>query len=315
LKLNKTTLEQSTKKFLVKSKDPFLTEDFIEQLCGLIPNYQVFKCPDLSAFLEISGSSSLFEAGNRVIIFSDVVKEDLEAIVEVIDTDSEDVYVLLENSPILKTKTYTLFKSLCTYVEFKEPTESERSVWVKKWLTAEGLSCDDEIPGYIVNRSGSDLCSLRNEVHKISMLLLESTTKKVTKSVCDDVIASNNASQYFVFMENFFRKKLSEVLSELKKVDEYSYIKLLHFMLVQVERQYKIAIYKEQGYTAEQVAEIVGVPAFIVKTKLYAMLSFYGKTKLLMLKDLLNKLDIELRLTKFPKYSVFETYLLKAFKI
>jgi len=315
LNLSKTTIEQSKGKFLVKSKDPFLTENFIDQLCALLPDHQRFTCCDLDSFLETSGSNSLFESNNRIIILTDLVKEDIEAIVEAIDTDSGDLYILLENAPILKTKAYTLLKSLCTYIDLKEPTESERSVWVKKWLSNEGLSYDDELPGYIVNRSGADLCSLRNEIHKISMLLLDSPTKKVTKTVCDEVVASNNTSQYFVFMENFFRKKISEVLSDLRKVDEYSFIKLLHFMIVQVERQYKIAIYKEQGFTAEQVSELVGVPTFIVKTKLYAVLSFYGKTKLLMLKDLLNKLDIEMRLTKFPKYTVFESYLLKAFKL
>jgi DNA polymerase III delta subunit len=313
--LNRKVIEKSNRRFLVKSKDLFLVKDYLLKMREALSDYQYCLCPDIESLIELSGSTSLFGAENRILVLPEIDKETLDVLVEIAERETEDVLIFVEATPLLKTKAYTKLKALCTPVDLKEPTESERAVWVRGWMTAAGLSFSDEIPSYVVNRSDSDLSRLSNEVKKIAVLLSSSGEKVVTKDLCDEVVVSNKESRFFVLMENFFRKKLPEVLEEFKKVDEYSYVRLLHFMIAQVEKAHKVAIYKEQGMSADQVGEILGVPAFIVKTKLFTVLSFYGKIKLLQLMDLLNKVDVELRTTKFNKSDVFEAYLLKATKL
>jgi len=312
--LNRKSLDKGPKRFLLKSKDLFLVEDYLRSLKETYSDYQYCVCPDIESFCELCSSGSLFGSSNRVIVLSGIEKEHLEALLELVEGTTEDILVLVETETLLKTRAYTTLKALCNSVDIKAPTDSERAVWVRTWLTEAGLKFSDEIPGYIVSHSGSDLNKLRKEIKKLSILEASRGDTAVTKELCDEIVSADRESQYFVLMENFFKKKISEVLVEFRKVDEYSYVKLLHFMIGQVERVYKVAVYKEQGLKAEEVGEIIGVPTFIVKTKLFTVLSFYGKMKLLQLLDLFNRLDVELRTTKYPTGSVFESYLLKAFK-
>lgn len=315
MSISKKFLEQSQGKILIKTKDSLLVRDYLDQIKEMLPDHQMVLCDNIESFSEAANSGTLFGPSKRIIVLTSLKKEELDGIVELFDRPLDDTLVFVEDTPLLKTKAYTRIKSVCGYVELKPPTESERAVWVKKWLVEAGLTFGEEIPSYLVSLSGADLSRLHNEVKKLKYLLSDSSSRVVTKGMCDQLVASNSESQFFVFMENFFKKRLPEVLSEFKKVDEYSYVKLLHFMIGQVDRLYKIAIYKEQGHKAEHIAEIVGIPAFIVKTKMFTALSFYGKMKLVILLDLLNKLDLELRSTKYSKALVFEVYLIKAFKI
>lgn len=315
MQINRKVFEKGPKKYLLKSTDTFLIEDYLTKLRNAFSDYQYCLCADVESFCDVCNSGALFGSENRVIVLYPLEKEALETIVSFAETPSDDLLVFVEVDPLLKNKAYTSLASLCTPISLKPPTDSERSAWVRGWLTDAGLSFPDEIPGYIVTRSGFDLCGLKNEIKKLSILLFMRGTKAVTQSVCDELIADNHETQLFVLMENFFRKKISEVMVEFRKFDEYSYVKLVHFMIGQVERAYKVAIFKEQGMTAEQVGEIIGVPSFIVKTKLFTILSFYSKLKLLQLLDIFNRLDVELRTTKYPKNTVFEYYLVRGFKL
>ena len=78
---------------------------------------------------------------------------------------------------------------------------------------------------------------------------------------------------------------------------------------------YKVAIYKEQNFSREEIADLLGIPVFIVKTKILPVLSSYSKIKLLMVLDLFNELDFKLRSSKLPKDLLFESYLIKTMKI
>lgn len=312
--INKKSIEKGSKRFLLKSKDPFLLKDCLKQLREALSDYQYHACNDTESFSEVCGSRSLFGAEKRIIVLSAMEKENLDALLELVESPTDDILVLIETETFLKTKVYTTLRSLCNVIELKTPTEGERAVWVKTWMTEAGLSFSDEVPGYIAS-SGADLGRLRKEIKKLSVLMYTRGESAVTKDICNEVMVLTRESQFFVFMENFFKKKIADVLGEFSKVDEYSYVKLLHFMIGQIEKVYKVAVYKEQGLGHDDIGDLIGVPSFIVKTKLFTALSFYGKTKLLLLYDLLNKLDVELRTTKYPKDIVFEAYLVKAFKL
>ena len=316
MNLNRKSIEQGPGRFLVKAKDPFLTEDFLLKFQDIFKDYQYVRCDEIESFVDVCSSDTLFGADKRIVVLmmGDIDKDALSVILEIAERKTDDILILIETDSLLKTKPYTQLKTLCTAIDLKEPTESEKAVWVKKWLTEKGLKYPDELPGYIVSYSGADLLRLKNEIKKLALLMSYREDKNVTKELCNEIIGSNRESQPFVFIDNFFRKKISDVLNEFRKVDEYSYVKLLHFIIGQIERVYKVAIYKEQGLSADQIGEILGVPVFIVKNKLFTSISFYGKIKLLQLLDLMNKLDVELRTTKYPKDTIFESYLLKAYK-
>ena len=47
---------------------------------------------------------------------------------------------------------------------------------------------------------------------------------------------------------------------------------LIIYIISQLEKFYKISIYKSQNYTPEDIADIVGIPAYILKTKIFTVL-------------------------------------------
>ena len=260
MNLNRKNIEQGPGRFLVKAKDLFLTEDFLLKFQDIFKDYQYVRCDEIGSFVDVCSSDTLFGAEKRIIVLmmGDIDKDALSVILEIAERKTDDILILIETDSLLKTKPYTQLKTLCTAIDLKEPTESEKAVWVKKWLTEKGLKYPDEIPGYIVSYSGADLLRLKNEIKKLALLMSYRDDKTVTKELCNEIIGSNRESQPFIFIENFFRKKISDVLNEFRKVDEYSYVKLLHFIIGQIERAYKVAIYKEQGLSADQIGEEIG---------------------------------------------------------
>ena len=309
-------IKKGKKKFLVKSKGSFLTREFLRKTNEELKDYKLIECFDLQSFSEAYESLNLFDQSRKLVVLQNVLKDDLEALGEMLDNDvSEDIAVLVEQETLLKTKAYTRLKSLCEYVELKQPREAACAVHVRDWMKSYDMEFPEELPSYIVARVGSDLSRLRNEVKKMSYLLKEEGERTATKLVADQLMSSEVSSSYFSIMEAVFRKKVSEAIEEVSKIDEYSYTALIHFMINQVEKIYKVAIYKEQGKSPEDIADLVGVPVFIVKTKMISVLSFYPKIKLLKMQDILNELDVDIRLSSYPKNLVMESYLLRIHRL
>jgi DNA polymerase III delta subunit len=255
---------------------------------------------------------NLFRDEKRILVLAEMDKDHLSQIEEIIEKGIHEIIILVELSTLPRNKSYTRIKAACTFIELKDLSEGECAVAVRKWLTASGAKFQDEIPSYIVGRKGTNIALLRGEVKK---LLLLAGNKEIDQELCDRVLIEDKEVQFFLLAEHFFKKRVSEVLKEVSKVDEYSYVKLLHFLIGQVERLYKVAVYREQGMKAEEISNMLRVPPFIVKTKVLPLLAFNGKMKLLAMLDLFNKLDVELRSSKYPKETVFEAYLLKAMRV
>jgi DNA polymerase III delta subunit len=303
------------RKFLIKSDCNFLIDNFIEKLKINHPEYIHISCEDTEKFIDSVTAVNIFNEDKRIIILNDMDSDSLDAISAIIEQTSDDIWVLIQRQTVSRTKSFTIIKGACRLVELKEIDEAQCAVWVRKWLMDLKLIFSEEIPSYVVSRVGTDITKLHSEVRKVASYFSNSTDRILTQLNCNEFFSEDTEAKLFVVSENFFRKRVREVMEEVLKIDEYSFVKLLHMMIGQAERLYKVAIFKEQGNSVENIGELLGIPKFVVTTKLIPCLSFFNKTKLMMLLDLFNKLDVELRLTKFPKNLIIESYLLKAMKL
>lgn len=308
-------VKQVDKKFLLKTDCTFLIDNFIERVKMEFPDYKIINCFDVEQFIDNAAMVSLFDDNKKIIILKELLPDDLEAISSIVNNNPEDVWVIIQRQTLPRVKAYTVIKGACRYIAIKDLNESQCAVWVRKWLEDIHLVFSEDIPSYIVSRVGTDITKLYNEVKKVAFYYADSDDKVLTQLSCDDFFSEDVEAQYFVLVENFFRKRVKEVLEELKKIDEYSLIKLLFMLIGQTEKVYKVAILREQKMSAEEIGEILSIPKFIISAKFFSYLSFFNKTKLIMLLDLFNELDTQMRLTKYPKPLLFESYLLKAMKI
>lgn len=303
------------KKFLIKSNCSFLINNFIEKLKLSNPECVVVGCDTIEKFIDNVTAVSLFNEDKRILVLNDMDSDSLDAVSAIIEQTSEDIWILIQKQTVSRTKAYTIIKGACRFIELKEIDEAQCAVWVRKWLTDLKLIFSEDIPSYIVSRVGTDISKLHCEVRKVAAYFHGEDNRVLTQMNCNDFFSEDTEAKMYVVSENFFRKRVREVIDEVTKIDDYSFVKLLHIMIGQAERLYKVAIFKKQGHSAEDIGELIGVPKFVVTTKLTPCLSFFNKTKLMMLLDLFNKLDSELRLTKFPKNLIIESYLLKAMKL
>jgi DNA polymerase III delta subunit len=308
------TAKIDNNKFLLKTECTFLVDNFIEKLKREYKSHTFEMCNSPDKFIESATSSSIFNEGSRLLVLKDLDPDFLDAVSSIINGDTDDVWVIIQKQKISRTKAYTVIKGACQYVELKELSESQCAVWVRQWLTEIKLIFSEEIPIYIVSRVGTDISKLHNEIKKVAAYYTGSDKRILTQLDCNEFFSEDAETRFFVIIESFFRKRVREVFEELKRVDDYSLVKLLHMLIGQTEKLYKVAIYREQKMSPEDIGEMISIPKFIVTTKFFSYLSFYNKTKLIMLLDLFNELDVEMRQTKLPKSLVFESYILKAMK-
>jgi len=302
-------------KYLLKTECTFLIDNFIEKVKMEYPEHKTLSCDTTDDFIEHATVANIFDTTKKIIILKDLDPDSLDAISAIINCDTTDVWVFILKQKAPKTKAYTVIKGACKYFAPKDLDEAQCAVWVRKWLEDLKLVFSEEIPSYIVSRVGTDISKLYNEIKKVSAYYSDSKDRILTKSGCNDFFSEDVEAQYYEIVENFYRKRVREVFDEVHKIDEYSLVKLLFMLIGQAEKNYKVAIYREQGMPVDDICTMLSVPKFVVTTKLIPYLTFFNKTKLIKLLDLFNDLDVQLRLTKFPKKLIFDSYLLKALKI
>jgi len=301
-------------KFLLKTECTFLVDNFIGKLKRDFPDYIISYCEDTDKFIELITEINLFNDAKKIVVLKDLDPDLMDVVSSVINQPTDDILIIIQKQTVPRTKAYTVIKGACRLVELKELDESQCAVWVRQWLNELKLIFSEDLPSHIVSRVGTDISKLHSELKKVAAYYTGSSDRVLTQLNCDEFFSESTEIRYFVVVENFFRKRIKEVFEEVKRIDDYSFVKLLYMLIGQTEKLYKIAIFKEQGMSAEDIGNLLGVPKFIISTKMFPCLSFYNKIKLMALLDLFNKLDAELRFTKHPKKLVIESYLLKAMK-
>ena len=164
----------------------------------------------------------------------------------------------------------------------------------------------------IASRKGNDLYAIAYEIRKLEFACPD---KKVIKQKCQELIAFSGETKFFDFADYFFRKRVKETLIELDRVNEESYIGLVHFMLSYIDKLYKISIYKEQKTADDDICSILDLNGYIYKRKYLVALAAYGKVKLLKVTDILNELDLKLRVCKFDKRYLMIYFIVKCLKV
>lgn len=304
------TVIKNNKKFLVNSPDTFLANLFIQECLQTYKDCELKQCYDSQTFIETLNRGSLFDDSKKIVSLVGLTDDIIQEIEFVSNYDTDDIIILIETSTLSKNKAYTKIRGAFVYQKLENLPDKECRTWLHTYMTKENLKFMPEVPSYIINRRGTDLRALTNEVKKLKLL-----DKEITEELCTNVVSDSNEPDFYTFAEHFGHKRVVECLKEFKKIDDTQYIQLLHFMIGHIEKLYKVAVFREQKKSSEEIADLMGIPKFIITTKFYTAITIFNKIKLLMVLDLLNELDLKIRLTKYENKQIFEFYLLKMFKL
>jgi DNA polymerase III delta subunit len=299
-------------KYLISSKDSFFAREKIFQIASKheIPEPKIFVEP--TEFIEEVYQGDLFDDSRKLIALLPLTTEGLPEILNICNLDISDVIVLVDYGGLSKNRNYTKIKTCCEIVTIKKFSDKEAVLWTGAALKKQGFSYEPGVPELLVSYKGADAYAIYNELKKLDIF---STDKKITKKICKEIVLRVGEGRMFDFSEHFFRKHKRETIEEFNTFSENSYIGLIHLLLSQCDRFYKVACYREQKMSNDIISEMMGVPKFIVKTKMFTVLNVFNKVKLLKLMDMLNDLDKHMRLSRFNKRLLFEGFLLKAFNI
>jgi DNA polymerase III delta subunit len=307
--LDRTSIKKN-KKFLINCSDSYMANMFIEECKAIYSDYIVKMCFNTKEFIEGLNGGYLFNSDKKILALMNFSDDNIQDIEPFLDYETEDIIILVEHSALKKNKAYIKIKSDYAYQKLEDMSDKECRSWLHTFMTKMGLKFSPEIPSYIINKRGTDPRALVNEVKKLKYL-----DKEVTEPLCSSIVCDSYDSNFFELMDNFSHKRMEQCLKEFNKIDESKYIQLLHFIISQFEKLYKITIYREQKKSSEEISELINVPRFIVQTKLYTAISIFNKVKILKVIDLLNSLDVQLRLSKYSNKLIFESYILKIFNL
>jgi DNA polymerase III delta subunit len=269
-------------------------------------------CFDHETFLSEMNRGSLFGTEPMLLIMRGLTDDAVRAIAPLLDYETEDIIALIEQSTLKRVKPYQKIKSECAFLKLEPLPARACKKWLTDYMASEGVRYTTDIPGYLIERRGTDLPTLAHEVKKLKLL---SAGENVTEAMCATVVSVNPDANNYEFVDSFIHKRTKKMLKEMKKIEESQLIPLLHFLLNYLERLYKISIYRSQKRNAGDIADLIGIPKFIIQTKYLTALSVFPKGKILKLFDILNDLDFQLRLSKWNRKMLFEFYMLKAMNI
>lgn len=295
--------------FLLDVKEPFMVNEFLKEVSSALPDRKLDICYDIGDFLSHYHRGGMFSDEQRVLVLWDFVREHVEVVEPLMDIPTEDIIILVRRAAISKSKAYSRITTDFTTVKLEKPTERSCSVWVRERLKEYKVEYDVKVPSYMVSHLGTDMYALDGVTRKLRVL-----GRRISVDECARLMSQTHEARYFDFMDSLFRRRIPDTLREFSKVDETSYVQLIHFMIGQIERIYRVAALKNQGESVEDIAEILGVPKFIMKTKMLPAVASFGRVKLIKLLELVNELEKVLRVTKLPKDQVFQSYLLKAMR-
>jgi DNA polymerase III delta subunit len=311
MNLSKELVEKGNNKFLVSSKEPYLIKDFVEKVRSVFSTHSYKKCNSIDDFIESYHRGDVFSDSPMILCLWDLKADDIKDLSLITTYTTKDILIFIERKPLAKNKAYTNFKSDCYSVDLETLNEKECLKWVSNKMLESSLRFDREIPKILVEKKSKDLYAIESEIRKLKVVYGE----KEIDITAGKYIAESSEARIFEFLEHFFHKRKDKAFQEFNKFPEEHYTKLISTILGNIEKIYKIAVYKGQNKTPEDISEIIGINKFIIKTKYFTVLSVFSKIKLLKLIDLFNDLDYNLRLSPLSKKTLFEAYILKAFNV
>jgi DNA polymerase III delta subunit len=302
----------SNNRFILKTKDDFQVDSFLYKLEKDYPKYSCKRYYDAEELVDKVSSGSLFEDDKEIAVLMALDAPGVKALNGLDFSFEGDPIVLIQRKSIPKTKAYTHLTVDFDVKKLDSLKAADCVRWVSATLKSREIKYSKNVPDTMVSIIGNNQYSLLNEINKLSLL---ASNLSLDDSNIESYLATSSNADYFSFMDHLTHKRVSEALAEFDKVDPKTYVKLIGFIVSQLEKFYKISIYRAQSYTPEEIADLVGIPPFILKTKIFTVYSFMPKVKLLKALDIFLELSYKLRSIKYNKKLIFESYLLKVFKL
>lgn len=294
------------KKFALIGNESFLKDYFVQKVRALFKGdcLEFFPEQEQEALDNIS-SGTLFS--KNLIILRDFDKMDVSLF-----EGFEGTFVFITSEkPNLKSRSITNILSRCTSVECNKFKEygAEYPVWIGSVIGDWGYKAQEGVSQLLYHKIGPNMHSLYHELEK---LFLIKTDKMIVKEDIEKYVSILAASTSFDLFESLIKKDVKKALIDFDSFTRLqdNFIDVVGFLAVYLEKMYRVLLLHEKKMDAKDIADIVGIPSFILKTKYLSSVLSLGRAFIASRMESLCVVDASLRSFRGNKRIVMERYFL-----
>jgi len=299
-------------KFILIGQETFLKEYFIKIARLTYPDYeyQSFYADDSEELTSFIFSESLFS--NNLMVIRALNKLNTENLIDFIPSFNGLIIFALPEKTDMKSRPMTEIMGKVQPVECHKLKEygNDYPLWIISKCDGAGYTLKDEAENIIYSRIGSDMFMIANELNKL--FLLKGPSKEIYPQDVLNSVSTVSVKSPFDIIDSLIKK---DIKGALENFESYSRVQdtfkdLLSFIGISIEKMYRMLLLKETKIESDDIAEIVGIPRFLVKTKYLPRAMALGKNFLSSKLNELCDLDASIRIFKGPKKILVEKFII-----
>jgi len=304
------TFKRETK-FSLVGAEQYLKELFVKTAKRVYADCDLmeFFSEDQNEALNQLSSNSFF--GNRLFILNDYNKIKVPLGNLISDFKGCIIFVLPEKMD-MASRAMTTITGQTAIVECDKLRDygTDYPLWIRNQIHEAGYTASEDLEDMIFQKVGPNMFVLANELEKLFII---KTDKVVTFEDVNRIVSITAVSTAFDMFENLMKK---DVVRALQCFDSYArsqenLVDITAFIGSYFEKMYRMLLLREQKFEVDVIADIVGIPRFMVKTRYMPRALGFGKNGIASKIDAVCNLDVQLRSFKGDKRLLFERFILE----
>lgn len=308
--------------YLLYGKEPYLIKLYRDKLRDAIlgefgqMNYSRFEGKDIN-LKEVNDIAQTlpFFSDRRLILIEQsglfAAQSELTDILSVLPEST--FFILIEQDVDKRNKAYKFIRDKGYVSEMNGLDDKNLKLFVVSQLQPLGKKITQNVADYLLDKTGSDMENLVNEVEKLINYTLDRDT--ITIEDVDAVVTTQVTGKIFQMMDAIGLKQQDKALSlyyDLLSVREKpSHILFLLMRHLNILLQVKDL--SSHGFAAQQITDNVGIPAFTIgkyisQTKNFTVDQLYKSLKVaadieeqIKTGQIIDKIGVELMIIKFSR--------------
>jgi DNA polymerase-3 subunit delta len=236
------------------------------------------------------GETMPFMSEYRVIMIegSGLFKKSCEAFAEkLVELPDSTIVIFVETEIDKRNKLYKTVAKCGEALCFDTPNEKTLTIWIRGQFKSAGKMIEDSAIYRLIEVTGSDMSSIKNEVDKLVSYCYDRDMVRVTD--VNEVCVGNAEGHIFDMIDAISRKQQDKALHlyhELLENREPA-MRILYLIVRQYDLMLKTKLGIGEGKNDSQIASVIGVPSWSVK-KYREMCKSYTEVQL---KDIVEQCE------------------------
>jgi DNA polymerase III delta subunit len=298
-------------KYSLVGAEQYLKELFIKTAKSVYSDYTImeFFPEDQDEALSLLTSNNFF--GQQLFIFNDFNKIK-PSLGDAISKFDGCLIIVLPEKIDTSSRAITTVTGQTAVVECNKLRDygTDYPLWIRNQIQEAGYTASEGLENLIFSRVGPNMFVLANELEKLLIMKMD---KIITPEDVNKIVSITAVSTAFDIFENLMKKDIAKALYCFDSYarSQENLIDITAFIGSYFEKMYRILLLREQKFEIDDIADIVGIPRFMVKLRYMPKALAFGKDGIASKIDAICHLDAQLRSFKGDKRLLFERFILE----